>query len=212
MKIIVLHGDDSAKSYERLMKFVATAKKRGWDIIYDNFPNTSSLFGTERLVIYRDYTLLTKRDIKNFDRFDGSLVIYHSGDLPQTFIKLMPQDFKMEKFEMPRILFSFLDSFYPGNLNRSIKPLHELTKTQPIELTFFMLARHLKDLYVVSIDPKTKQYPSWRLSKLKQQSDHFTIQQLQDLINDLADIDILVKSSKADLLTSLDLLMVKQLE
>lgn len=218
MKVIVLHGDDITKSYERLMKFVGTAKKRGWDIIYDSFPNTPSLFGSERLIIYRDYTLLTKNDIKNFDRFDGSLVVYHDSVLPQTFLKLMPQDFKMEKFEMPRILFTFLDSFYPGNLNHSIKLLHNLTKTQPIELTFFMLARHLNDLYVVTIDPKTNQYPSWRLSKLQSQANKFTnvhasgIENLKIIIKNLADIDILVKSSKADLLTALDLLMVKQLE
>jgi hypothetical protein len=212
MKIIVLHGDDTVKSYERLMKFVATAKKRSWDIIYDSFPNTPSLFGTERLIIYRDYTLLSKNDIKNFDRFDGTLVVYHTAPLPQTFIKLMPADFKMEKFEMSRILFSFLESFYPGNQIKTIKLLHDLTKTQPIELTFFMLARHLKDLYVASIDPKTNQYPTWRLSKLKSQSDKFGIEKLKQIISNLSDIDIEVKTSKADLLTELDLLMVKQLE
>jgi hypothetical protein len=75
-----------------------------------------------------------------------------------------------------------------------------------------MLARHLKDLYWVSIDPKTNQYPSWRLSKLKSQAEKFEGGKLTRIISDLSDIDILVKSSKADLLTELDLLMVKQLE
>lgn len=212
MKIIVLHGEDSLKSYERLMKFVETAKKRGWDIIYDAFPNTPSLFGTERLIIYRDFTLLTKNDIKNLDRFDGTLVVYHSGDLPQTFLKLMPQDFKMEKFELPKILFTFLESFYPGSSIRAIKLLHDLTKTQVIELTFYMLSRHLKDLYWVSIDTKTNQYPEWRLSKLKSQSEKFKEDKLKQIIEALADIDIAVKTSKADLLTELDLLIVKHLE
>ena len=212
MKIIVLHGDDSAKSYERLMKFVETAKKRSWEILTDEFPNTPSLFGTERLIIYRDYKLLTSKDIKNFDRFEGTLVIYHPGDLPQTFIKQMPKDFKMEKFELPKILFTFLESFYPSNSQRSLKLLHDLVKNTAIELIFFMLARHLKDLYWVTIDPTTNQYPSWRLSKLKSQANKFTVENLKLIIKNLADIDILVKTSKADLLTELDLLMVKQLE
>ena len=212
MKIIVLHGDDSAKSYERLMKFVETAKKRSWEILTDEFPNTPSLFGTERLIIYRDYKLLTSKDIKNFDRFEGTLVIYHPGDLPQTFIKQMPKDFKMEKFELPKILFTFLESFYPGNSKRTLKLLHDLVKNTAVELIFFMLARHLKDLYWVTIDPTTNQYPSWRLSKLKSQANKFTVENLKLIIKNLADIDILVKTSKADLLTELDLLIVKQLE
>jgi hypothetical protein len=212
MRIIVLHGDDTAKSYDRLSKFIETAKKRSWEIVTDEFPNTPSLFGTERLIIYRDYKLLTSKDIKNFDRFEGTLVIYHPGDLPQTFIKQMPKDFKMEKFEMPRILFTFLESFYPGNSERSLKLLHDLIKTTAIELIFFMLARHLKDIYWVTIDPQTDQYPSWRLSKLKSQANKFTINNLQSIIGKLAEIDIAVKTSKADLLTELDLLIVKQLE
>ncbi len=212
MKIIVLHGDDSAKSYERLMKFTDVAKKRNWEIVSDEFPNTPSLFGIDRLIIYRNYQLLTKNDIKNFDKFDGTLVIYHDGTLPQTFLKLMPADFKMEKFELPRSLFTFLESFYPGNSIKSLKLLHDLTKTEAIELTFYMLSKHLRDLYWVTIDPKTAQYPSWRLSKLKSQAEKFELEKLKQIISKLSEIDILVKSSKADLLSALDLLIVKQLE
>ena len=212
MKIIVLHGDDTTKSYDRLTKFIDTAKKRGWEIVTDEFPNTPSLFGTDRLIIYRDFSLLTKRDIKNFDRFTGTLVIYHEGILPQTFLKLMPPDFKMEKFELPKLLFTFLEAFYPGNLERAVKLLHALIESSAIELIFFMLARHLKDLYWVSIDPKTSNYPSWRLGKLKSQAGKFGEEKLTQIISELADIDIVVKTSKADLLTSLDLLIVKQLE
>jgi hypothetical protein len=212
MKIIVLHGDDSAKSYERLMKFTDAAKKRSWEIVTDEFPNTPSLFGVDRLIIYRNYQLLTKKDIKNFDKFDGTLVIYHDGILPQTFLKLMPADFKMEKFELPKLLFTFLESFYPGNSIKCLKLLHDLTKTEAIELTFYMLGRHLRDLYWVSIDTKSNQFPAWRLSKLKFQAEKFESEKIRQIISELGDIDILVKSSKTDLLSALDLLIVKQLE
>jgi hypothetical protein len=212
MKIIVLHGDDSAKSYERLMKFVDAAKKRNWEIVNDEFPNTPSLFGIDRLIIYRDFSLLSKKDIKNFDKFDGTLVVYHNGVLPQTFLKLMPSDFKMEKFELPKILFTFLESFYPGNSARCLELLHDLIKTQVVELVFFMLARHLKELYLVGIDSQTSLYPPWKLSKLKSQVEKLGVEKLKKIIDELSDIDIEVKTSKADLLTSLDLLIVKQLE
>lgn len=212
MKVIVLHGDDTDKSYKRLSTFMDVAKKRGWEIITNEFPNTPSLFGIERLIIFRDYKLLTKNDIKNFGMFDGTLVVYHDSILPQTFLKLMPQDFKMEKFELPKILFTFLDSFYPGNSKQCLSLLHDLTKNTAIELVFFMLSRHLKDLYLVGINPKTTQYPSWRLSKLKSQSIKFGQEKLKQIISKMADIDIKVKTSKADLLTELDLLIIKHLE
>jgi len=212
MKIIVLHGDDTVKSYERLMKFVEAAKKRGWEIVTDEFPNTPSLFGTDRLIIYRDFSLLTKRDIVNFDKFDGTLVIYHDGVLSQTFLKLMPKDFKMEKFDLPKLLFTFLESFYPGNSLRCLKMLHNLAEFQAVELIFFMLARHLRDLYWVSVDTKSVQFPAWRMSKLKSQAEKFGEEKLKQVISKLSDIDIAVKTSKGDLLTELDLLIVKQLE
>ena len=212
MKIIVLHGDDSVKSYERLMKFVESAKKRNWEIVTDEFPNTPSLFGTDRLIVYRDYKLLKPQDIKNFDRFDGTLVVYHTAILPQTFLKLMPKDFKMEKFELPKLLFVFLESFYPGNSVRALKLLHDLTDSQAIELTFFMLARQMRDLYWISIDPSSNHFQSWQASKLKNQAGKFTVEKLKQIISSLSDIDIKVKTSKTDLLTELDLLIVKQLE
>lgn len=212
MKIIILHGDDTAKSYDRLTKFIDTAKARSWEIVTNEFPNTPSLFGAERLIVYRDYKLLTKQDVKNFDRFDGTLVIYHEGVIPLTFLKSLPKDTKIESFELPKILFTFLESFYPGNSKRSIQLLHQLVKTDAVELVFFMLCRHIRDLYWITIDPTSSQFPSWRAGKLKTQASKFTVGQLQRLISLFSDIDISVKTSKTDLLTSLDFLIVKQLK
>jgi DNA polymerase III delta subunit len=47
---------------------------------------------------------------------------------------------------------------------------------------------------------------------LKYQAEKFGLEKLKQIIGQLSDIDIEVKTSKADLLTSLDLLIVKQLE
>lgn len=124
----------------------------------------------------------------------------------------MPKDFKMEKFELPKILFTFLEAFYPGNSTRALKLLHDLTQTQAIELTFFMISRQMRDLYWIKIDPNSNHFQSWQASKLKSQTAKFTIDQLEIIISLLSDIDIKVKTSKADLLTELDLLIVKQLE
>lgn len=34
MKIIILHGDDNVKSYERLKKFIDTARNRSWEVSF----------------------------------------------------------------------------------------------------------------------------------------------------------------------------------
>lgn len=212
MKIIVLHGEDSNKSYLRLSRFMDTAKKRSWEILYNEFPNTPSLFGSERLLIYKDYRLLTKKDIENFEKFDGTLVVYHEHDLPASFIKLMPQDFKMEKYDLPKLLFIFLETLYPGNSVNSIKLLHEVTNAQPPELVMFFIAKHFRDLYWVKKDPDSTGFPSWKAGKLKTQASKLSVEKLELIINKLAEIDIKVKTSDENLLTALDLLIIKELE
>ena len=54
-------------------------------------------------------------------------------------------------------------------------------------------------------------YPDWRLNKLKSQSNKFSDKLLKEIINDLSNIDVKVKTSKANLKDSLDLLIVKKL-
>lgn len=211
MKIIILHGNNILKSYERFTKFTKEAKNRGWEITdysLDSIAN-QSLFGSERFYTLKDYKILTKKDISNLTKYDGNLIIYHEGNVPALFIKTLPKDTKIEKFELPRLVFKFADSFYPTNANTCLKLLHELSTNEPIELTFFWLTRHLRDLYWVKVG--NPGYPDWRLAKLKSQSNKFSNELLKEIINDLSKIDVKVKTSKANLKDSLDLLIVKKL-
>ena len=221
MKIIVLQGEDTEKSYKRLEKFTTEARNRNWEVteILPDSPlkateivSTPSLFGSERLFILRDYKLLNKNDLKVLQRFDGNFVIYHEGDLPAAFLKMMPQDFKMEKYDLPKIIFTFLDSLYPGNSSQSIKLLHDLVKTEPPELVFFLVSRHIRDLFWVKVDATSTGFPSWKVGKLRSQTSKYSPELLKRILVSLSDIDSLVKSSKTDLLSSLDLLILKYLE
>lgn len=212
MKVIVLHGEDSQKSYLRLSKFMETARERGWEIIYDELPDTPSLFGTERLVIFRDYHKVSDRDIKRFSSLNGTIVIYYDSDIPPSFLKKLPQDFKMEKFDIPKILFSFLENLYPGNSERAIKLLHALVETDAVELVFYFISKQMRDLYWVTVDAASTGFPDWKIRKLKQQASKYELNKLKDLITNLSEIDIKVKTSKKELLPSLDLLIMKSLE
>jgi DNA polymerase III delta subunit len=69
MKIIVLHGEDTNKSYERLKKFINVAKERSWEVDFLDDSNlsikenlsSSSLFGGERFFILKDIKKLGKK-------------------------------------------------------------------------------------------------------------------------------------------------------
>lgn len=181
MQIIVLHGDDTIKSYERLTKFIAEAKKRGWDIVNDKIEDTPSLFGTEKLIIVRDYKIIGKKELNLIKKIPGTLVIYTTGLHPAVSLKMINPD-KTEKFELPQLLWKFLD-------NMTVKSLHELIKTQPIEYILAMMAWKLKQKYRTNPTPK-----------------------VEEMISNLAEIDVKTKTGKADLLLSLDLLLIKRLQ
>lgn len=138
MKILVLHGDDTTKLYDRFSKFTLVAKKRGWEVVnydLDNLTN-QSLFGTERFYIVRDFKILTKKDVASFDKYAGNIVIYHEGTLPVAFLKTL-KDPKIEEFKLPKRIWQFLD-------NMTISGLHELVKTQAVEYVFAMIVWKIK--------------------------------------------------------------------
>ena len=224
MKIIVLHGDDEKRLYERLTRFTQTAKSRSWEVtLLDSQTLTieeqlsaPSLFSAERFFILRDIKKLGKREsvwlTKKSNDLAGNLIIYHEGVIAQSVLKSLPPDTKVEEFKLPVILWNFLDGLYPGNSERCIGKFHLLIEKEAPEFIFTLIAKLFRDLYWLKTDPASLPYPSWRVGKLKPQASKFTSDQLKDLINKLAEIDIKVKTSKADLTNELDLLIIKQLE
>lgn len=210
--------------YERLVKFIETARSRSWEVAYLDDPalsiqeqlSSSSLFGSERFFIVRDISRLRKKEIewlnKKSDDLPGNLIIYHEGYIPQGILKGLPKDSKVEEFKFPVILWSFLDGLYPGNSERSIKQFHQIIEKEAPEFLFTLIAKLFRDLYWVKTDQASLPYPNWRVGKLKVQSSKYSIDLLKNLIDKLSEIDIKVKTSKADLTNELDLLIIKQLE
>lgn len=183
MKIIVLHGDDTQKSYQRLSVFISEAKKRGWkvtDFSLEAIEN-QDLFGEECFYILKDYKLLDKKVLEKLKKYSGNLIVYHTGTITAPTLKVLNPD-KTEKFELPILLWKFLD-------NMTVSGLHELLKTQAIEYVLAMIAWKFKQNYLRN--------PSDKNAKL---------------ISDLAEIDVKSKTGKADLLLSLDLLILKLLK
>lgn len=224
MKIFLLHGENELKAYERLQKFIETAKSRSWEVVYVDETALSlrevfiskSLLSGESFFILRDISKLSKRETdwlkKVSDRLDGNLIIYYKGIAPVTFIKSLPETIKIEEFKLPKLLFEFLESVRPKNQKRAIELFHRVTETEPAEMVFSLLSRQLRDIYWVKAEEGSLPYPSWRVGKLKTQAINYSTNQLIKLIGNLAEIDIEAKTSNAEIIPSLDLLIATKLE
>lgn len=224
MKIIVLHGENNLKSFERLKKFIESAKERSWEIINIDESTLSlpeslsgiSLFETERFYILRDIKKIGKKEVEwinnNSDSIKGTLVIYQGDTVSQLILKALPKDTKLEAFPLPKLIWGFLEHLYPGNSRTVLAEFHTIIKTEPAEFVFSVIAKQFRDLYWVKTDSATTPFPSWRISKLKSQALKFTDLLLAKIIELLSQIDIDAKTGKADLVSSLDLMIVKYLK
>lgn len=225
MKAILLHGDHSLDSYHRLQKLIQVAKERDWEVIKigpkDNLSlpekfTASNLFEGERFYVIENLGKIKKTDLdwfkKNIDRLSGTTIIYHDKAITNNLLKLIPKTIKTEEYKLPKLIFKFLESFWPGNSTTSIKLLHEVIKDESPEFVFNLLSRHLRDLYWAVLDKDSMPYPGWRVSKLTQQAKRFKKGKVAGLIKTLAEVDIEVKTSKANITDSLDFIIASELE
>lgn len=224
MHIFLLHGDNTSQSHTRLMKYMESAKKRGWDTITysdksQNLPQlllSDSLFGNEKLVIVEGFDLLTKRDLnwltKEGKEHKGNVVIYHDGVLAKTKIKTIPDLEKIEEFTYPVLLWKMVDGFYPGNAKQFLALMHQVLSNNVPELVFGLLAKQVKDLYWVLVDYESVPYPAWRKSKLENTGKKFSKEKLERIISEMAEIDVQSKTSDSELRDLLDLLAVRELQ
>lgn len=224
MKIIILHGDDTEKSYQRLKKFVDVARERSWEVAYvdetsqtfEEVLSATSLFDNQRFFILKDIKKIGKKELewlnKKYSNLPGNLIIYCDKSLNISTLKSFPKETKVEEFKLPVLLWNFLDGLYPGNSTREIQTLHKIVEKQPIEFIFSLIAKHFRDLCWVKIDAVSAGFPFWKINKLKSQASKFSIEKIKEIISLLSDIDVKVKTSKADLISELDLLLLKHLE
>ena len=225
MKIIVLHGDNYLHSYKRKNSFIRAAKKRemqikklltGNKLSISEEITQNTLFDEDILYILDNYFDLSKKDIswleKESQNYEGNLVLYSNKALRVTIFKKFPKPLIFEEFKLPKQIFKFLESFYPGNSKTALAILHSMQDSENINFIFVMLSRHLRDLYFVKESPSKIPYPSWRVSKLENQSSKFTAAKIKEIIQKMASIDVLIKTTNSKLSDHLDLLIIKQLK
>jgi len=219
MRISLIHGEDNTKAYSRFRELVDQSKGRNFEIIPILDPKnivSQSLFEDKTIFVLEKPNKIKPTSwkwlAKNPSKYNSNLLIYYDGNTPALITKNLPKDSKVEKFDLPKIIFQFLDSFYPGNSKISLKLLNELTKNEPIELIFHLLGVRMRELYWAKVSPETLNFPSWRKTKLINQASQYTICTIQYIIRRLAKIDIKSKTSDLNLKSMLDMLILKSLK
>ncbi len=225
MKLRIIFGNDIEESRKRFIEIIEEVKKRNWEVIYiKEVQNggvldsllTRSLFGGETLYVLEDINLLGKGDLEWFSKksktFEASFLIWHKGEFPVRFKKYFPKDAVLQNFDLPREVFKFLDSLVPGNSKNSLRLLHEILERENVEFLLAMMARHFRDLYIVKEDLGALGYPSWRENKLLGQANKLGKMKIKRVIEKLAVADVEAKTGGIPLLTSIDLIIARELE
>lgn len=222
MKIVLIHGENRQKVQERVRVIVDGVHKKGWKIErVDKNANLSDVFMSNtllpetKLCIFEGVNNLTKDQVEwlknNSDDIEGSFLLINNGDAPKKALQPISKKITEEHFAYPKILFKYLESISPGKTKYFLPVLHELVDTESIELVAAMMGRHFRDLYWAKVDPESLKYPDWRNKKLQSQAKTFSPKQLKSVISGLALADYESKSGGNDLLTSLDVLLVREL-
>lgn len=223
MKLVIVHGEDAKKSRERFVTITKGVKKKGWSVVYlkpeANFESeltNKSLFEDENLYVVEEATKLSPSKLdwisKNSDKFDSQLFIYSKKKLPATTLKKFPKNASVEEFSLPKIIFSFTDSLFPGNSERALNLLKQLEQEkQPFELLVSLMGKYFRDLYWIQHGGVGLTYPDWRMRKLKTTANKFTKGEIEDIITNLADIDYRSKSSDVNVWLLLEMLILEKL-
>jgi len=224
MKIVVIYGDNETASRGRLASILRGVKKKNWEVqrfdagkekrIFEKL-STSPMFSGEILFVIDDFPKL-QRDViawinEKYDSTEGSLLLYSAKTVPKKTLQTLPKNIKFEEFKLPRKIFTFLDSFIPGNSKACLSLHHDLIPNENPEFVFAMIGRHVRDMYWITEGGEGIDYPSWRKSKLTRQAERFSDNKLKTIINDLAEADVRSKTTRESIVDSLDLIISREL-
>lgn len=223
MKIIVLHGENTIKSFERLSKFVDSAKERGWEIIRIGSSNinlseilrTQGLFNDDKLFVVENIRNLSKKDFDYLKKSDENLTVvcYSDKELTKTQIASFPKTTKFEAFLIPKKIWKFLDSIYPKNAKTCVALFNDVCKNEaPAEMLLALIARQLRDVYLLKSGCGAN-IPSWKSQKLSYQVKKFPdSDSILDMLLGLTEIDITVKTSDSNLKDELAFFLTTKLQ
>ena len=225
--MIILHGENTVLSRQRLKEEIETfGQKTKGEVLKFEAQNLSlidfrqalepsSLISNDRLVILEGLFGGRKNSQKE------KILVYLKKNNPENLIiwegkkvdgrTLLSFKAKVFKFDLPLVIFRFLDSLSPGNSKISLFLFHQCLEQDPPELIFFLMARQIRML-ILAADLGKEGLPKmqdWQIGKLIHQGQKFGLQPLLSLYKELLKIDWQQKTGQTpfDLVSQLDLFL-----
>ncbi len=227
--MLILHGENTVQSRNRLFQLITEARSRGVQVVHldakklelpllEETIGSDSLFGEEKLIVIEELHSLPKSSKK-----DQLLAFLHPGfahvlmwekrDLTPTMLKKF-QHSQHEQFKITNHLFKWLDAV-DGQLPASRSAQLILLLRAAIEsdgdfLCFTMLIRQVRMLLQAKENVFAGMAP-FMIGKLKKQASTFSLDQLMRIHHQLLTLDIAEKTSstRLNLAQELELLMIK---
>lgn len=225
--MIILHGENTVLSRQRLQEEMETFKleKKGEVLSFEgnNLSLTDlqqalespSLLETNRLIIIEN--LFSGRTNKEKERIivhlkkinPKNLIIWEGKKIDGRV--LASWSTSVLRFDLPVVIFRFLDSLAPGNATQAINLFHQSLEQDPPELIFHLLSRQIR-LLILAVDLGEKglsQMRDWQKGKLIRQAKKFGLAKLIKIYKELLQIDWQQKTSQTpfNLVSQLDLFL-----
>lgn len=210
--ITIFHGENISQSRK---EFIDLKQLQNSPLTYSGLGLTltelnqalegNELFETNQPIFIEE--LITKnKPGKNLDLLTSflsahsskSIFLWESKELTKKQLQLFNKP-EIKQFNMPKSLFSFLDSLYPGHEKAAIKFYHETLKTEEPELIFFMIIRQIRIMLALiekssdkqplkTIDEVSRLAP-WQKNKLQIQANTFGKDKLLNLYFKLFELE-----------------------
>jgi DNA polymerase III delta subunit len=220
--MIIIHGEDTTKSYERLIVLTNELKEKEVEVITHDVKELDltnlrqeigsvGLFGTGKCFVIKNFLTSSKSKYKDSlldvikQNTDHQIIFWENKGLTATVLKTLPQA-KVESFAISPVIFKFLDSIRPNNTKTVILSWKKLLEEgiEP-EFVFAMLVRQFKLLIQAKSGNEYLKLSPYPARLISTQASYFTLDLLLDSYHKLYEIDEKIKTGSTA--TTLDHLL-----
>ncbi len=225
--MIILHGENTVLSRQKLKEEIETLRARNKEEVLKFEGNNlklnelqeaieaPSLLEKNHLIIIENIfsgrqSQAKKKIIDYLRKSDPSNLIVWEG---KKIDGQVLSSFKNQilRFDLPLVVFRFLDSLSPGNAKQSIVLFHQSLEKDPPELIFYLLSRQIR-LLILAADLGEKglnQMKDWQKEKLIRQAKRFGLKKLINIYKELLEIDWQQKTGQSSfsIVSQLDLFL-----
>lgn len=221
MDKLLLHGDNIVESRDHLLflkkkhtgEVIALSGKTLEIDMLIQATQSASLFSENKLIIIENlFSKLSKVNldkILNFldkNKFDFEIILWEGKALGKRDTNKI-KSFILKQFDIPKLLFKFVESINPLNKQKSLELLYKVRKNASDDFIFLMVVRQIR-LLIMAKNLCLDKMPGWMIHKFKSQADCFSQENLVKLYRKLLLIDIGQKTGSYNSIGSeLDLLI-----